>query len=153
MDIHAKLAELGLKLPVLGKPVAAYIPAVRSGNLLMVSGQVCMKDGKLQMAGRVPSQVSPEDAFRAAETCALNAVAAIDQGLDGDWSKFRRIVRAGVYVYSDPEFGQQHIVANGASELLAKIFGEAGRHARTAIGVAALPLGAPVEVDLMVEVA
>lgn len=152
MDIHAKLATLGLKLPVAPKPVAAYVPAVRTGNLIVVAGQLPLIEGKLIATGRVPSAVTLEQAQAAARQCALNALAAVGDVIGGDWSKLVRVVRVGVFVASDNDFFEQPKVANGASELLGQVFGDAGRHARAAVGVNVLPLNAPVEVELMVEV-
>jgi len=152
MDIHAKLASLGLKLPVAPKPVAAYVPAVRTGNLIVVAGQLPLIEGKLIATGRVPSMVTLEQAQAAARQCALNALAAVGDMIGGDWSRLVRVVRVGVFVASDNDFFEQPKVANGASELLGHIFGDAGRHARAAVGVNVLPLNAPTEVELMVEV-
>jgi enamine deaminase RidA (YjgF/YER057c/UK114 family) len=142
---------LGLVLPQPPRPVAAYVPAVRSGNWLVVSGQLPMRDGALAMRGRVPSQVSVEQAQEAARQCALNALAIVDDHLAGDWSRFVRVVRIGVFVAGDDGFVDQPKVANGASELLGTVLGEAGRHARAAVGTNALPLGAPVEVEFTFE--
>jgi enamine deaminase RidA (YjgF/YER057c/UK114 family) len=151
MNIEAKLHELGLALPPAPKPIAAYVPAVRSGNLLFVAGQLPLRDGKLLATGKVPSQVSVESAKQAAAQCVLNALAILKQELAGDWSKFSRVVRVGAFIQSDDTFVEQASVANGASELLAQILGEAGRHARAAVGVNALPLGAAVEIEFLFE--
>jgi enamine deaminase RidA (YjgF/YER057c/UK114 family) len=153
MDFHAKLAELGLQLPAAPKPVAAYVPAVRSGGLIFVSGQLPMKDAMLIAIGPVPTAVTLPAAQAAARQAALNALAIVDQQLGGDWSRLVRIVRLGVFVASGDGFTEQPKVANGASELLVAIFGEAGRHARSAVGVNTLPLGATVELEMIVEVA
>jgi enamine deaminase RidA (YjgF/YER057c/UK114 family) len=150
--IEKELAALGLQLPPVPAPVAAYIPARRSGNNVYTSGQLPTKEGKLVAEGIVGSTVSPEDARKAAEVCCLNALAAI-KGVIGDLDKIKTIVKATIYVASAPTFTAHPGIANGASELLMKLFGESGRHARTTIGVAVLPLGAPVEVELLVEVA
>jgi enamine deaminase RidA (YjgF/YER057c/UK114 family) len=152
MNIHEKLAALGLTLPAAPKPVAAYVPAVRAGNLLFISGQIPTKDGKLLASGRVPSAVSLEQAQAAARQCTLNALAILDDQIGGDWSRLVRIVRVGVFVASDDTFTEQSKVANGASELLAGVLGEAGKHARVAVGVPVLPLGATVEVEFLAEV-
>ncbi|MEX0775702.1 MAG: RidA family protein [Phycisphaeraceae bacterium] len=152
MDIHAKLASLGLTLPAAPKPVAIYVPAVRSGNLIYVSGQLPMKDGKLLATGRVPSAVSLDQAQQAARQCALNGLAIVGDQIDGDWSRLVRIVRVGAFVACDDGYTDQPKVANGASELLGQVLGDAGKHARAAVGVNALPLGATVEVELLVEV-
>jgi enamine deaminase RidA (YjgF/YER057c/UK114 family) len=150
-DPYAKLAELGLKLPEVTPPLAAYVPAVRSGNYVYVSGQVPMVDGKMLAVGKVGAEVTPEQAKELAARCALNSLAAIEQviGLD----KIVRIVKVNGFVASASGFTGQPGVINGASEFYGEVFGEAGRHARSAVGVAELPLGAPVEVDLIVEVA
>lgn len=152
MTIHTKLQELGLTLPAAPKPVAAYIPFVQTGNLLFVSGQLPLSEGKLIAMGIVPSQVSLETAQKAAAQCILNGLAIVGDALGGDWSRLVRIVKLGVFVASDASFTDQAKVANGASELLGSLLGEQGRHARAAVGVASLPLGAPVEVDLIVEI-
>ncbi|MHC5112857.1 MAG: RidA family protein [Planctomycetota bacterium] len=152
MTIHARLAELNITLPAAPSPVAAYVPAVRAGDLIYISGQIPLLDGALTATGPVPSAVSPETAREAARQCALNGLAVIADQLDGDLDRVRRIVRVGAFVCSDPDFTGQPAVANGASEVLHEIFGEAGRHARAAVGSIALPLGATVEVEMVVEV-
>jgi enamine deaminase RidA (YjgF/YER057c/UK114 family) len=146
---HARLAELGIRLPAVAAPVAAYVPAVRSGQMVYTSGQLPFVDGGLRRTGKVGGSVDAEDAAHDAKLCALNALAAIDAlvGLDS----VARIVRVVGYVASAEGFTGQPRVVNGASELLGRIFGDAGRHARSAVGVAELPLGAPVEVELTVE--
>jgi enamine deaminase RidA (YjgF/YER057c/UK114 family) len=146
---HARLAELGIRLPAVAAPVAAYVPAVRSGQLVFTSGQLPFVDGGLRRTGKVGGSVDAEDAAHDAKLCALNALAAVDDlvGLD----EVARVVRVVGYVASAEGFTGQPRVVNGASELLGRIFGDAGRHARSAIGVAELPLGAPVEVELTVE--
>jgi enamine deaminase RidA (YjgF/YER057c/UK114 family) len=146
-----KIAELGLELPEVVKPLAAYVPTVRTGNLVYTSGQVPVVKGEVQFTGKVGAEVSVEDGQAAARTCALNALAALKAEV-GDLSKIKRIVKAVVFVASAPDFTGQPQVANGASELLGEIFGEAGKHARSAVGVAALPLNVPVEVELIAEV-
>jgi enamine deaminase RidA (YjgF/YER057c/UK114 family) len=146
-----RLAALGLTLPPVTAPVAAYVPAVRTGSYIYVSGQLPMTDGKLPATGKVGGDVSVEDAAAMARTCALNALAAaasVAGGLEG----IRRIVKVVGFVASAPGFSSQAQVINGASEFLIEIFGEDGRHARSAIGVAELPLGTPVEVELIAEV-
>ena len=150
MSALARLAELGLTLPAVVPPVAAYVPAVRTGNLVYTSGQLPMVAGVLPLTGKVGADVSPAQATDLARTCALNALAAIDAlvGLDA----VVRVVKVVGFVASVPGFTGQPGVVNGASELLGEVFGEAGRHARSAVGVAALPLDAPVEVELIVEV-
>ena len=151
MDIRAKLAEMGLGLPAAPKPVAAYVPAVHSGGLIWVSGQLPMREGKLMATGPVPETVTLAEAQAAARQCALNALAIVDEQLGGDWSRFVRVVRLGVFVASCDGFADQPKVANGASELLGALFGAAGRHARAAVGVNALPLGASVELEMIIE--
>jgi enamine deaminase RidA (YjgF/YER057c/UK114 family) len=146
-----KLAELGLAVPSVAKPVAAYVPAVRSGNQVFTSGQLPMRDGALLMTGKVGGEVTPEQAVECARQCALNALAAIRAEV-GELSAVKRIVKVVAFVASTPDFTGQPQVANGVSELLGEVFGEAGRHARSAVGVAVLPLDAPVEVELLVEV-
>lgn len=152
MNIHHQLADLGLTLPPAPKAVAAYVPAVRTGDLVIVSGQLPLEDGKLTVTGPVPSSVSLEAAQAAARRCVLNALAAVDPLIDSDWSRLVRVVRVGVFVASDPGFTDQHLIANGASELLFEVFGEPGRHARAAVGVPSLPLGASVEVEFTFQV-
>lgn len=148
---EARIAAMGLVLPTPPKPLAAYVPFKRVGNLVYIAGQITMKDGAVSVKGSVPSQVSVEDAAKAAELCAINAVAVLKMAV-GDLSKVKQIVRLGVFVCSDAGFTQQPAVANGASELMVKIFGEAGRHARAAVGSIALPLGSTVEVEVLAEV-
>jgi enamine deaminase RidA (YjgF/YER057c/UK114 family) len=146
---HARLAELGVRLPPVAAPVAAYVPAVRSGQLVFTSGQLPFVDGGLRRTGKVGGTVEPEDAAADAKVCALNALAAIDDlvGLDS----VARVVRVVGYVASAEGFSGQPRVVNGASEFLGRVFGDAGMHARSAIGVAELPMNAPVEVELTVE--
>ena len=152
MTFEQQLAALGLTLPAAPKPVAAYIPAVRTGNLIYVSGQLPMKDGHLMATGPVPPVCSFEAAQAAARQCVLNGLAVIGDQIGGDFSRVVRIVRVGVFVQSDNGWTDQPKVANGGSELLQQLFGEAGRHARAAVGTNALPLGASVEIELLVEV-
>lgn len=146
------LASLGLTLPQAPKPVASYIPAVKSGNLVYISGQLPFKDGALLATGPVPSVVSVEAAQAAARQCILNGLAVLGDQIGGDFSRVVRVVRVGAFVCSDTGFTEQPKVANGGSELLQQLFGEAGRHARAAVGTNALPLGASVEIELLVEV-
>lgn len=152
MDLNARLKELGLTLPPAPKPVAVYVPAVLMDDTLYVSGQLPMFEGKLVATGVVPTAVSLEEAQQAARQCVLNALAIVGDAIDGDWSRLVRIVRLGVFVACDPSFTDQPKVANGASELLGEIFGEAGQHARAAVGASSLPLGAPVEVEMIVAI-
>jgi enamine deaminase RidA (YjgF/YER057c/UK114 family) len=147
----AQLAQLGLELPPVVPPVAAYVPAVQTGSLVYTSGQLPMADGELRQVGKVGAQVNPDQAKELARTCALNALAAVDAlvGIDN----VVRVVKVVGFVASAPDFTGQPGVINGASELLGEVFGDAGRHARSAVGVAVLPLDAPVEVEIVVEVA
>ncbi|HTW14626.1 MAG TPA: RidA family protein [Nocardioides sp.] len=146
-----RLAELGLSIPEVPAPVAAYVPAVRSGNQVFTSGQLPMRSGELMTVGKVGGEVSAEEAYACAQQCALNAIAAVRSVL-GDLSQVKRVVKVVAFVASTPDFTGQPGVANGASELLGKVFGDAGVHARSAVGVPALPLDAPVEVEILVEV-
>jgi enamine deaminase RidA (YjgF/YER057c/UK114 family) len=146
-----RLADLGLSVPAVATPVAAYIPAVRSGGHVFTSGQLPMRDGQLMLTGKVGGEVSQDEAVECARQCALNALAAIRAEV-GELSAIVRIVKVVVYVASTPDFTAQPQVANGVSELLGEVFGDAGRHARSAVGVGVLPLDAPVEVELVVEV-
>lgn len=147
-----RLADLGLEIPEVVPPVAAYVPTVRTGSYVFTSGQVPMKDGALVAQGKVGESVSLEAAYDCAAQCALNAVAAIKAEI-GDLSAITRVVKVVGFVASAPSFTDQPKVINGASELLSKVFGDAGVHARSAVGVAALPLDCPVEVEMIVEVA
>jgi enamine deaminase RidA (YjgF/YER057c/UK114 family) len=146
-----RLAELGLSVPEVVPPVASYVPAVRSGAHVFTAGQLPMRDGSLIATGKVGDAVTPEQAQECARQCALNALAAVRAEV-GDLAAIRRIVKVVVFVASTPDFTGQPGVANGASELLGDVFGDAGVHARSAVGVAVLPLDAPVEVELVVEV-
>ena len=146
-----RLADLGLSVPEVAKPVAAYIPALRSGDYVYTSGQLPMRDGQLMLTGKVGGEVSQEEAVECARQCALNALAAVRAEV-GELSAVKRIVKVVVFVASTPDFTAQPQVANGVSELLGEVFGEAGRHARSAVGVSVLPLDSPVEVELVAEV-
>ncbi len=146
-----RLAELGLAVPEVAKPVAAYVPAVRSGNQVFTSGQLPMREGQLITTGKVGGEVTVEQAVECARQCALNALAAVRAEV-GELSAVKRIVKVVAFVASTPDFTGQPGVANGASELLGEVFGDLGRHARSAVGVPVLPLDAPVEVELLVEV-
>ena len=150
MSVKARLAELGLELPTVVKPLASYVPAVRTGNLVYTAGQLPMVDGALAGSGKVGAEVTPERAAELARICALNALAAVD-ALVGIES-VTRVVKVVGFVASASGFTGQPSVVNGASQLLGDVFGEAGIHARSAVGVAELPLDAPVEVELIVEV-
>lgn len=149
-EVENRLSELGLTVPAVAAPVAAYVPAIRDGNIVMTSGQLPFVDGKLAATGKVGADVSPEDAAQLAQTCALNAIAAVKSIVDDLDSV--RVVKVVGFVASDPSFTGQPAVINGASELFAKAFGENGAHARSAVGVAVLPLDAPVEVEVTVSV-
>jgi enamine deaminase RidA (YjgF/YER057c/UK114 family) len=146
-----RLAELGLTVPEVPKPVAVYVPAVSSGDLVFTSGQLPMKNGELMVTGKVGGEVSIEEAVACAEQCALNAIAAV-KSMVGDLDRVAQVVKVVAFVASTPDFTGQPGVANGASELLGKAFGDAGVHARSAVGVPVLPLDAPVEVEIVVRV-
>jgi enamine deaminase RidA (YjgF/YER057c/UK114 family) len=146
-----RLADLGLSLPAVPAPVAAYVPAVRFEDLVYTAGQLPLLDGTLRAVGKVGTEVTVDDAVECARIAALNGLAAVVD-LTGDLDVITRVVKVVVYVASASGFTEQPLVANGASGLLREIFGEAGRHARSAVGVAVLPLDAPVEVELVVAV-
>ena len=150
VDVRAKLAEKGLTLPVATKPLAAYVPAVRTGNIVFTAGQLPMVDGKIAREGKVGAEVSVEDAYELAKICAINALAAVE--LVAPVDSVVKVVRIVCYVNGAPGFISHPAVANGASELFMHIWGDAGVAARSAIGVAELPLNSPVEVELTVEV-
>ena len=150
-QIEQKIIDLGFLLPETAKPLAAYIPAVQSGNLVFTSGQLPMISGALAETGKVGGSVSPERAKELATVCVLNALAAVKTVI-GDLDKIKRIVKVVGFVSSTPEFSGQPAVVNGASEFLGEVFGDKGIHARSAVGVAVLPLDAPVEIELIVEV-
>lgn len=150
-NIEKKLEQLGLSLPDAPKPVAAYIPAKQSGKLVFTAGQLPTVDGVLISKGLLGKDVEVEEASKAARICTLNALAAI-KGIVGDLDRIKQIVRVVGYVASIPTFTQQSAVVNGASELLLEVFGESGKHARSAVGMAALPLNASVEIELTIEV-
>jgi enamine deaminase RidA (YjgF/YER057c/UK114 family) len=152
MSVDARLTELGLTLPALAKPVAAYVPAVVTGNLVYTAGQLPFVDGALPATGKVGADVTAETAAELARTCALNALAAASSVI-GSLDRVTRVVKVVGFVASDPAFSGQPAVMNGASELLGQVFGDAGQHARSAVGVAVLPLDAPVEVELVLEFA
>jgi enamine deaminase RidA (YjgF/YER057c/UK114 family) len=149
--IAKRLDELGMPLPAIAAPVASYVPAVRTGNLIYTSGQLPLVSGVLAHQGKVGADVSPEDAVDAARACTLNALAAL--GALADLDSITRVVKVVGFVSSATGFTGQPAVINGASDLLVSVFGDAGQHARSAVGVAELPLNAPVEVELIVEVA
>ena len=149
--VEDALASMGLSVPEVAKPVAVYIPAVRSGNHVFTSGQLPMRFGELMVTGKVGGEVSEEEAVACARQCALNAIAAVKAEI-GDLDQVKRIVKVVAFVASTPDFTGQPRVANGASELFGHAFGEAGIHARSAVGVPVLPLDSPVEVELIVEI-
>lgn len=149
--VEDRLADLGLSVPEVAAPVAAYVPAVRTGNYVFTSGQLPLRDGQLLLTGKVGGEVSAEEAADCAQQCALNAIAAVKAEI-GDLDSVVRIVKATVFVASTPDFTGQPLVANGASELFGSAFGDAGKHARSAVGVPVLPLDSPVEIELIVEV-
>jgi len=146
----ARLRELGIELPEVAKPLAAYVPAVRSGNLVYTSGQLPMQAGKLAATGKIGADVTPEQGKELARICALNALAAVDSLVSID--EVAHVVKVVGFVASAPGFNGQPGVINGASHLLAEVFGDRGSHARSAVGVSELPLDSPVEVELVVEV-
>lgn len=150
---EARLEQLSIELPTPPAPVAAYIPATRSGRLLFVSGQIPIRNGALLAKGTVPSEVDPELAQDCARQCALNALAVARAAAGGSLDNISRVLRVGCFVASDPGFGAQPGIANAASELLVQVFGEAGRHARAAVGSVNLPLNVPVEIEFLFELA
>ena len=152
MSANQRINELGIVLPQVATPAGAYVPAVVSGNLVFTAGQIPLVDGKLAATGKVGKDLTAEQAKEIARVCALNAVAAV-KSVIGDLDRVKKVVKVVGFVSSDPSFSQQPAVVNGASELLEQIFGEKGIHARSAVGVAVLPLDAPVEVELIVEFA
>ena len=151
MGFHARLRELGYELPGVAKPLASYVPAVRVGNQVWTSGQLPLVEGTLPLTGKVGAEVTTEQAQEQARIAALNALAAIDAevGLDN----ISRVVKIVGFVASDPAYADQPVVINGASDFIGEVFGDAGKHARSAVGVAALPKNAPVEIELIVEIA
>lgn len=146
-----RLKELGINIPEAPKPVAAYIPAVLDDNIVYTAGQLPFISGELKYKGKLGKDISDEDALKAAEICAINCLSVI-KSVIGSMDKVERIIKLNVYVNSSEEFSAQPKIANGASELLVNIFGDAGKHARSAVGVSQLPLNAPVEVDMIVKV-
>ena len=151
MGFHARLRELGYELPGVAKPLASYVPAVRVGDQVWTSGQLPLVEGSLPLTGKVGAELTTEQAQEQARIAALNALAAIDAevGLDN----VSRVVKIVGFVASDPAYGDQPVVINGASDFIGEVFGDAGKHARSAVGVAALPKNAPVEIELIVEIA
>lgn len=151
MKIEAKLAEMGLELPSAPKPVANYVRTVRTGSLLFVSGHGPYRDGKLQFLGKVGQDLPVEEGYQAARLVALNCLASVKEAL-GDLDRVKRVVKLLGMVNCAPEFGQQPEVINGASDLLVELYGDAGRHARSAVGMNALPRGIAVEIEMILEV-
>jgi enamine deaminase RidA (YjgF/YER057c/UK114 family) len=149
--IEKRLSDLGIVLPAAAAPAANYVPFVRSGNLLFPSGQLPIKDGKLAVTGLLGRDVDTAGGQEAARLCAINVLAQAKAAL-GDLEKIRRLVKINIYVASTPDFTEQHLVGNGASDLFANVLGERGKHARVAVGMAALPLNAAVEVEAILEV-
>lgn len=149
--IEEKIKELGFEVPEVAKPLAAYIPAKQVGNLVMTSGQVPLVKGEIKFKGKVGKDLSEEDAIKAAQVCALNCLAAI-KSVVGDLDRVVEVEKLTVFVASNTDFTAQPKVANGASELIGKIFGEAGKHVRSAVGVVSLPLDASVEIEMIVRV-
>jgi enamine deaminase RidA (YjgF/YER057c/UK114 family) len=146
-----RLAALGLSVPDVAQPVTTYVPALRNGNYIFTSGQLPMRSGELMYTGKVGGEISPEEGVECAQQCALNAIAAVKAEI-GDLDLVKRIVKVVAFVASTPDFTGQPGIANGASHLFGEAFGDAGVHARSAVGVSVLPLDAPVEVEIIVEV-
>ncbi len=151
--IDTRLAELRIQIPEPAAPVANYVGFVRVGNIVFLSGQVPIEDGVLKYLGKVGAEISLEDAQQAAKLCAINLIAQLKAACDGDLERIKRIVRLGGFVNSTPGFTDQPKVINGASDLMVAVFGDAGKHARTAVSAGALPLGVAVEVDAIAEIA
>ncbi|MFC1673075.1 RidA family protein [Pseudomonadota bacterium] len=151
--IDARLAELGLTLPEAAAPAANYVPYVQTGNLVVVSGQITLNNGALEYVGRVGEDFSTEQAYEAAKLCGLNLIAQVKAACSGDLDRVKRVVRLGGFVNCTSDFVDQPKVINGASDLMAEVFGNKGKHARAAVGVNTLPLGVAVEVEGMFEIA
>lgn len=151
--IDARLQELGIELPEAAAPAASYVPFVRTGNVVFISGQGPFQDGKFQYLGRVPDDYSVEQAQQAARIVGLNIIAQMKAACEGDLDRMVRLVKLGGFVNSNPDFREQHLVVNGASDLMIEIFGDAGKHARFAVGAPTLPLGFSVEIDAVFEIA
>ncbi len=153
MGVEEKLKEMGIVLPTAPKPVAAYVPAVQAGNLVFVSGQLPFVDGKIKYTGKLGKDLTIAEGYEAAKLCAINALSIVKSVIGDDWSKVQRIVRLSGFVASADGFTDQPKVINGASEFFQAVFGTAGEHARSALGVNELPLGAAVELEVIVQVA
>ena len=151
--VDARLADLGIEIPVAAAPVANYVGFVRTGNLVFVSGQVPIKDGQFLYQGKVGANITLEEAQQAATLCAINIISQLKDACGGDLDKVKRIVKLGGFVNSTPEFTDQPKVINGASDLMVEVFGDAGKHARAAVSAGSLPLGVAVEIDAVAEVA
>lgn len=152
INVRQSLQPLGLELPPAPAAVADYVPGLATENSLYISGQLPLIEGKLMATGKVGGEVDLSTAQACAQRCALNALSIIDQQIGGEWRRFKRLLKVTVFVASAPEFTQQHLVANGASEFLGQVLRGAGKHARSAVGCVSLPLDAPVEVELIVEI-
>lgn len=150
--VDARLKDLGIELPQASSPAANYVPFVRAGNLLFMAGQVCVWNGERRFVGKLGRNFSAEEGQQAARLCALNLIAQLRQALDGDLDRLVRVVRVGGFVNSMPDFVEQPQVVNGASNLFVEVFGEAGKHARTAVGTNVLPFDVSVEVEAVFEV-
>ncbi|MGE5674947.1 MAG: RidA family protein [Mycobacterium leprae] len=151
MSVEARLKELGITVPEAPKPVAAYVPFVRSGDLVFTSGQICMENGQLKHKGKVGAEVTPEEGYQAARLCAINTLAVLKSAI-GDLEKVAQIVKVTVFVNSAAGFTGQPAIANGASELYSQVFGDLGKHARSAVGVSELPMGSTTEVEVIARV-
>lgn len=152
-QIAARLKEMGISLPEAAAPAANYVPYVISGNLLYISGQLPLERGKIAVLGHLGKNVDVATGQRAAELCAINILAQASAALGGDLGRIKRVIKLNGFVASTPDFVEQHLVINGASNLIAGVLGEAGKHARAAVGMAALPMNAAVEIDAIVEIA
>lgn len=150
--VSDRLKALSITLPQASAPAANYLPFTRSENLLFISGQLPTENGKMVATGRLGADVSLEEGQKAARACAINIIAQINAALNGDLDRVKRVLKLSGFVASEPNFTDQHLVINGASDLIADVFGEAGKHARAAVGMAALPLNAAVEIDAIVEI-
>ena len=153
MFIQTKLQELGLELPKVAAPAANYVPYVISGNMIFVSGQIPFLNGEKMHLGRVGDDLTEEDGAKAAQACALNILAQVNEAVDGDWSRVKKCVKLGGFVNCTPDFINQPAVINGASNLIGDVMGDAGKHARFAVGAPSLPLGVAVEIDAVFEIA
>ena len=151
MNLKAKLKELGLELPAAAAPAANYVPYVLSGKTLYIAGQIPFLNGQQMHLGRVGEDLSREDGQKAAQACALNILAQVNEAVGGDWSKVKRCIKLGGFVNCTPDFTDMPFVVNGASDLIAAVMGEAGKHARFAVGAPSLPRGVAVEVDAILE--